>query len=92
MQWSDVRPVYPGQWLVIEALEAHSENRRRVLDRIVVVEVCPDGSSALRRYRELSGQHPGRELYFVHTANAELDILERPWVGIRRNDAPHDSR
>ena len=43
----------------------------------------------MRRYRELSQQHPGRELYFAHTGNAELDVEERSWTGIRRNDASH---
>jgi hypothetical protein len=38
MRWADVRSAHPDQWLVIEALEAHTENRRRVFDRIAVIE------------------------------------------------------
>jgi hypothetical protein len=92
MRWADVRAAHPDQWLVIEALEAHTENRRRVFDRIAVVEGCPDGAAALRRYRELLREHRERELYFVHTANSVLDIEERSWTGIRRDDAPHHPR
>ena len=87
MQWDDIRQRYRDQWLVIEALDAHSEEHRRVLDRIVVVELCPDGATALRRYRQLHADHPERELYFVHTGNEQLDIDEQPWVGIRWRDA-----
>ena len=92
MRWADVRALHPDRWLVIEALEAHSELQRRVLDRIVVVETCVDGAAALKRYRQLHHDHPERELYFVHTGNAELEIVERSWIGIRRNDAPHAAR
>ena len=47
MRWTDVRQTYPDQWLIIEALEAHTEDDRRHLDRIAVIETCPDGESAL---------------------------------------------
>jgi hypothetical protein len=89
MCWADVCATHPDQWLLIEALEAHTEDHKRVIDYMAVVEVCADGATALRRYQELHRSHPGRELYFVHTGNAELTIEERPWTGIRRNDASH---
>lgn len=92
MRWEDVRAKYPAQWLVIEALEAHSEKGHRSFDRIVVVEVCADGATAFRRYRDLRREYPGRELCFVHTGTADLVIEERSWVGVRVNDAPHDPR
>lgn len=92
MRWADIRTAYPNQWLVIEALEAHSEDHRRIFDRIAVVEACSDGGAAFRRYRELHREHPTRELCFVHTGKAELEIEERPWVGIRVNDAAPDPR
>ncbi len=82
MRWVEVREQYPEQWLVIEALEAHSEGERRSLDQIAVVEICDDGEEALLRYRELHRQYPQREFYFVHTARETLDIRERQWLGI----------
>lgn len=89
MRWSEVREKYPEQWLIIEALEAHTEGEQRRLDQIAVVETCPDGSSALQRYRQLHQQYPLRELYYVHTVREELDIRERQWLGIRRHHAAH---
>jgi hypothetical protein len=87
MQWSEVRTTYPAQWLVIEALEAHTENELRVLDQISVVETCSDGSTAMQRYRQLHREYPLREFYFVHTDRETLDIRQRQWIGIRRNHA-----
>jgi hypothetical protein len=83
MHWSEIRTTYPEQWLVIEALEAHTESHRRILDRISVVETCSDGSAALRRYHQLHQAFPVRELYFVHTSREILDIYERLWLGVR---------
>ena len=83
MRWADVRKIHPDRWLVIEALKAHSEGGRRVLDEIAVVEVCADGAAVYQRYRELHRAQRERELYFAHTQNAELEIEERPWVGLR---------
>jgi hypothetical protein len=85
MQWSEVRQAYPDQWLVIEALEAHTEQNQRRLDRLAVVERCTDGQVALQSYRRLHQQYPQREFYFVHTSREELTILERHWAGVRRS-------
>jgi hypothetical protein len=92
MRWAEVCTAHPDQWLLIEALDAHTEDHRRIIDRIAVVENCADGAAALRRYRELRRERPDRELYFVHTANAVLDIEERSWTGIRRGHAAHHPR
>ena len=83
MRWQEVRAAHPDQWLVIEALEAHSENDHRILDRIAVIDVCSDGRATLKRYGELRREHPQREFCFVHTSMVELDIEERLWLGIR---------
>ena len=83
MRWSEVRAAHPDQWLVIEALDAHSANDRRVFDRIAVIDVCPDGRATMQRYGELRRQHPHREFCFVHTSKVELEIEERVWLGIR---------
>ena len=87
MIWSSVRDAYPGQWLIIEALVAHTESNQRLLDRIAVIDTCPDGSAAMQSYQRLHREYPYREFYYVHTEREELDIRERHWTGIRRADA-----
>jgi hypothetical protein len=83
MHWSEVRSKYPEQWLLIEALSAHTLSHRRVFNALAVIEPCSDGATALRRHRELSREYPGRELYYVHTANADFQAEERAVVPIR---------
>ena len=89
MNWTEVREAYPSQWLVIEALDAHTEGNQRLIDRIAVIETCPDGTSAMQSYQRLHREFPLREFYFVHTQREDLDIRERRWIGIRRNDAAY---
>lgn len=83
MQWADVRMTYPDQWLVIEALEAHSAHNHRIFDQIAVIEACADGPTTMKRCADLHRQHPQREFCFVHTGTVELQIEERQWIGIR---------
>ena len=88
MLWPEVRKAYPNQWLIVEALEAHTTpGNRRQLGRLAVIESCADGEAAFQRYRQLHQEYPAREFYFVHTSREELDIRERQWLGIRRGGA-----
>jgi len=89
MNWPQVRQAYPDQWLVIEALEAHTVNNQRQLDRIAVLEACRDGKGAFHSYQRFHETHPFREFYFVHTGRETLDIRERHWTGIRGRHATH---
>ena len=88
MKWPEIRKNYPDQWLIIEALEAHTTpDNQRKLDSLAVIETCTDGDQAMERYRNLHQKYPQREFYFVHTSREELEIRERQWLGIRRSDA-----
>ena len=84
MQWPEVRNAYPDQWLVIEALEAHTtSDRQRILDRLAVVDRCPDGAAAFQAYRRLHQQYPQREFYSSTPATKSWN-RGAPWLGIRR--------
>ena len=87
MIWSEVRQAYPNRWLIIEAVEARTLDERRILDKIAVMEVCRDNAEVMQAYERWHQAYPQREFYFVHTGREELEIRERRWLGIRRNDA-----
>ena len=91
MNWTEVRQAHPDRWLIIEALEARTENRQRVLDQIAVIETCEDGSEAMQAYTRWHQAYPLREFYFAHTGREQLDIRERHWIGIRSNNAAYAS-
>ena len=89
MKWLDVRRKYPNQWLIIEALQAHTTaESQRILDAVKVIEHCANSVIAMQSYRHLHERYPEREFYFAHTSREQLDIRERVWAGIRRGNAP----
>ena len=83
MQWQEIRQHYPQQWLLVEAIKAHSELNRRILEQLAVVGAFPDSVTALKSYTQLHRESPERELYVFHTGREALDIPERRWLGVR---------
>ena len=83
MQWQEVRSHYPLQWVLVEAIKAHSELDKRMLDQLAVVGVFPDSVRAMQTYAQLHNEEPERELYVFHTSREKLEITERRWLGIR---------
>ena len=82
MKWEEIRNHYPRQWLVVEAVEAHSTAGKRSLDELGVLGVFPDSAQALRRYVQLHHKSPERELYVLHTDRVEVVFEERHWLGL----------
>ena len=56
MQWQAIRQHYPHQWLLLEALKAHREGGKRILDQLAVLETYTDSITALQAYKILHGQ------------------------------------
>ena len=87
MQWQEIRRHYPQQWLLVEAIKAHSEanvsGTYRILEQLAVVSTFPNSVAAMRSYVQLRREAPQRELYVFHTSREALDITERRWLGIR---------
>jgi len=83
MIWQQVREAYPQQWVVLEAVEAHNIDNKRVFDNISVVDAMTDSLSAMKQYKVLHQKHPNREFLFASTVNDDLDVTVHEWVGIR---------
>ncbi len=83
MVWQEIRQHYPQQWLLVEAIKAHSEATKRILEQLAVVDTFPDSVAAMQSYARLHHEAPQRELYVFHTSRETLDIIERQWLGMR---------
>lgn len=83
MVWQEIRQYYPQQWLLVEAIKAHSEANKRVLEQLAVVNIFPDSISAMQGYAQLHREAPQRELYVFHTSREMLDITEQQWIRVR---------
>ncbi|EDN69184.1 hypothetical protein BGP_4570 [Beggiatoa sp. PS] len=67
MKWEEIRTHYPKKWLLIEAIKAHSEANKRILDDIAVINVFNHSTKAMHNYICLHHENPKRELFVVHT-------------------------
>jgi len=83
MLWQEIRAHYPQQWVLVEAIKAHSETNKRILEHLAVVDMFPDSHAAMQRYAQLHREAPQRELYAFHPSRERLDITERQWLGVR---------
>ena len=84
MKWQDIRHQYPGSWLLIEAIEAHTTSeQKRIVDRLAVIDQFDDFYVAMDSYKQLHREKPSKEMYVVHTDSKEINIKEQYWTGIR---------
>lgn len=83
MTWNQIRSHFPRQWLLIEATQAHTEESRRILEDLAVVDCFADGQAAMRQYTATHRREPQRELYVLHTDRESIEITELNWTGLR---------
>lgn len=80
MKWEEIRQQYPHQWLLVEVTKAHKNNGQRVLEQMAVIGTFTDSITAMQSYAQLHHDLSERELYVCHTAQNELDVIEREGV------------
>ncbi len=83
MKWNEVQHLYPNEWVVIEAIQAHSEEGLRLVDDMAIVQQFDDSFEAMKQCNELQRSRPSNEFYFFHTSRPRVEIRERRWIGIR---------
>lgn len=84
MKWKEAVRNYPNKWLLFEAIEACSKDRKRIIEDLSVINSFDDSREALKEYSEMHKRDKSREMYVYHTKNKELIIEERSWIGVRK--------
>ncbi|MEM6282701.1 MAG: hypothetical protein AAF787_10950 [Chloroflexota bacterium] len=75
MNWEQIREEHPNQWVVFEALAAHDEDKKRIIDKLSLVNAFGEDSiSAWKHYAQLHRENPHSEYYVYHTTHEKLDI------------------
>jgi hypothetical protein len=85
VKWEEARKVYPNKWILFEAIEARSEESKRIVEEFSVINIYDSGKDALKDYAEKHKKDKNREMYVYNTKNEELNIEERSWIGVRKN-------
>ena len=85
MKWEEVCQAFPDQWVLIEAIQAYTnDDSERILEEVAPVKKFSKSQEAMRAYQELHRGNPSRELYVLHTSRKKPNIIEKKWVGVRR--------
>ncbi|QHS24093.1 hypothetical protein GWK91_14725 [Virgibacillus sp. MSP4-1] len=85
MKWIDVCEAFPDQWVLIEAVQAHTDEKsERILDDIAPLKKFSNSPDAMKAYQKIHQDEPTRELYVLHTSRRDPNIIEKKWVGVRR--------
>jgi hypothetical protein len=75
MNWQEIRALLPNRWVIVEAINAHSEGRQRVINELAIWKICgADSSEAWDCCEQLHRTYPGREFYLFHTDRVELNV------------------
>jgi hypothetical protein len=75
MKWQDVREKFPNEWVLMEALDSHSEDGYWIVEEMSVVDnFGDDGNGTWKAQNELLKKYPQRQFFFYHTGNEEIVI------------------
>lgn len=83
MKWNEARRICQDKWLLFEAIEAYSEEGKRIVEELSVINVYEQGKESLKEYAKIHKRDKSREMYVYHTKNEELIIGEINWIGVR---------
>jgi hypothetical protein len=83
MKWQTIRQQYPQKWILAEALEAYTEENRRIVEQWAVIDAFSEFFPAMDLYHQLHKKSPQREMYVAHTDSDEVQIKVRHWHGVR---------
>ncbi len=80
MKWSEVREIYPNQFVKLKVLSSHIEDSQELIEDMAVIKPVTEK----RATKELLNSK-GDELVY-HTANENIVLEVRQDVGLRRFD------
>lgn len=73
--WEQIRQKYPNSWVLVEAIDARTEQGKRVFQHMDLLDSFGgDFKSMWDCYKVFRERHPDREYVFYHTRNAVIDI------------------
>lgn len=83
MKWTSIREKYPDRWVLVEALSAKSQERKRHIHEMLVLCDYAETKDAWNAYKEHHLAEPKREYYIFHTTNEVFTVIEQPFTGVR---------
>ena len=83
MKWSELRKQYPNQFVLVEAISACSQNGKRIIKEMAVIDRYNSVSDAWNGYKQQHKTFSEKELYIFHTSKEQIEVEEQYFIGIR---------
>lgn len=85
MLWTEVRELFPDQFVLVEELKSHYEDNKLHVEEVAVIKPIPDAQEA---WKELFSAKNERFVY--HTSNEAIivEVRDKPMV---RRTPRHES-
>lgn len=82
MKWEEVCKAFLEQWILIEVIQAYTnEESERMLEEVAPLKKFPNSSDAMKAYQQLHQENPKREMYVLHTSRKDPNIIKKNgWV------------
>jgi hypothetical protein len=89
MTWDEIRQLVPHEWVLVEALDAYTddEHGKRVISNLALIKTCgSDWHDAWNQYKQIHNTDIEREYYMLHTNRQALNIgvLDAFWRPLDR--------
>jgi hypothetical protein len=85
MLWSEVRDLFPDQFVLLEELKSHYEDNKLHVEEVAIIKPIPDPQAA---WKELFTAKNERFVY--HTSNEDMvvEVRNKPMI---RTASKHES-
>ncbi|QQE77850.1 hypothetical protein [Alicyclobacillus sp. SO9] len=80
MLWSEVRELFPNQFVLVQAIKSHQNGNKLYVDEMAVIRPIPDPKEATRELLKSRDEN-----YVYHTSKPELVMEVVSRVGFRRS-------
>ncbi len=75
MDWQKIRETYPDRWVLVEAIDAYTEQGMRMVPSLVLIDAfADDWYVAWDAYVGWHTHYPDREFYVINTENERIEI------------------
>lgn len=78
MQWSDVRDVYPGRFVLMEMLESHERDNFLYVDEVAIIRPLDDPQEVMQELGKCGGSR-----FLYHTSKEQIVMQIRRHAGLR---------
>ncbi|RKN85066.1 hypothetical protein [Paenibacillus ginsengarvi] len=77
MLWSEVRDLFPNQFVLVEELKSHYEDNKLHVEEVAVIKPIPDPKAA---WKELFSAKNERFVYHTSNENIVVEVRDKPMI------------